>query len=203
MESSKTLKNGLITLLGQILTLLLQFINRRVFVLFLDIEYLGYHSVFGNIFTLLSVAELGIGEVISFHLYREIVTGNKREIGKLMYLYKWIYRVIATVVAVFGIIISVFIPYIVNDAKNSFKYLYIVYYIQLLSVVLGYCLSYRRTIFTADQKEFKNVEIDLLVYLLMQIVQIAALIIFRNYIVYLSIQLSSYSFKCHNINKNK
>ena len=116
MNSTRTLKNSIISVIGQIFTLLLQFIDRRIFVMFLDIEYLGYQSVFGNIFSILSVAELGIGGIISFHLYRELVTDNRQEIGKLMYLYKWIYRFIACIVTVMGLVACVFVPYIVNDA---------------------------------------------------------------------------------------
>lgn len=134
MNSTKTLKNSIISVFGQIMTLLLQFINRRVFVMFLDIEYLGYHSVFGNIFSILSVAELGIGGIISFHLYREIVTRNKQEIGKLMYLYKWVYRIIAAVVTVLGLVACIFVPYIVKDSSRSIGYLYIVYFFQLASM---------------------------------------------------------------------
>ena len=63
MIAKKTLKNSIISVVAQVLSLVLQFINRRVFVMFLDIEYLGYQSVFGNIFTILSVAEFGISGI--------------------------------------------------------------------------------------------------------------------------------------------
>ncbi len=191
MNSAKTLKNSIISVIGQILTLVLQFVNRRVFVMFLDIEYLGYQSVFGNIFSILSVAELGIGGIISFHLYREIVTDNKEEIGKLMYLYKWVYRIIAAVVTVMGLIACIFVPYIVKDASKSVNYLYIVYFLQLASIVAGYFLSYRRTIYAADQKEYITVEIDLFSNIIVQIVQLTMLAVFKNYLLYLVIQLST------------
>ena len=190
MISTKTLKNSIISVTGQILSLVLQFINRRVFVMFLDIEYLGYQSVFGNIFSILSVAELGIGGIISFHLYREIVTDNKREIGKLMYLYKWVYRIIAAIVTVLGLVACIFVPYIVKDSARSVGYLYIVYFLQLASIVTGYFLSYRRTIYAADQKDYVTVEIDFFANLIVQIVQLGLLVIFKNYILYLAIQLS-------------
>ena len=190
MTSTKTLKNSIISVVGQILTLLLQFINRRVFVMFLDIEYLGYQSVFGNIFSILSVAELGIGGIISFHLYREIVTDNKQEIGKLMYLYKWIYRIIAAIVTILGLISCIFVPYIVKDSTRSVGYLYIVYFLQLASIVAGYFLSYRRTIYAADQKEYVTVEIDFFANLIVQVVQLGLLVVFKNYLLYLAIQLS-------------
>lgn len=191
MTSAKTLKNSIISVIGQIMTLLLQFINRRVFVMFLDIEYLGYQSVFGNIFSILSVAEMGIGGIISFHLYREIVTDNKEEIGKLMYLYKWVYRIIAAVVTVMGLAACIFVPYIVKDASKSIGYLYIVYFLQLASIVAGYFLSYRRTIYAADQKEYITVEIDLFSNIIVQIVQLTMLAVFKNYLLYLVIQLST------------
>ena len=190
MNTEKTFKNSIISVIGQILTLLLQFINRRVFVMFLDIEYLGYQSVFGNIFSILSVAELGIGGIISFHLYREIVTDNKREIGKLMYLYKWVYRIIAAIVTVLGLVSCIFVPYIVKDSTRSVGYLYIVYFLQLASIVAGYFLSYRRTIYAADQKEYVTVEIDFFANLIVQVVQLGLLVIFKNYLLYLAIQLS-------------
>ena len=191
MTSTKTLKNSIISVVGQILTLLLRFINRRVFVMFLDIEYLGYQSVFGNIFSILSVAELGIGGIISFHLYREIVTDNKQEIGKLMYLYKWVYRLIACVVTVMGLAASFFVPYIINDASKDLGYLYAVYFLQLAGMVAGYFLSYRRTILTADQKEYKAIQIELVTNAFIEIIKLSILAIFRNYILYLIIQLST------------
>ena len=190
MNSAKTLKNSIISVFGEILTLLLQFVNRRIFVTFLDIEYLGYHSVFGNIFSILSVAELGIGGIISFHLYREIVTHNKQEIGKLMYLYKWVYRIIAAVVTVLGLVACIFVPYIVKDSSRSIGYLYIVYFLQLASMVAGYFLSYRRTIYAADQKEYVTIEIDLFANIIVQVIQLTLLAIFKNYLLYLAIQLS-------------
>lgn len=191
MNSAKTLKNSIISVIGQILTLLLRFVNRRVFVMFLDIEYLGYQSVFGNVFSILSVAELGIGGIISFHLYREIVTDNKQEIGKLMYLYKWVYRIIAAVVTILGLAACVFVPYIVKDANRDIGYLYVVYFLQLASTVAGYFLSYRRTIYAADQKEYKTIEIDLFTNIVVQIVQLSMLAVFRNYLLYLAVQLST------------
>ena len=190
MISAKTLKNSIVSVFGQVMTLLLQFINRRIFVMFLDIEYLGYHSVFGNVFSILSVAELGIGGIISFHLYHEIVTGNKQEIGKLMYLYKWVYRIIAVVVTVLGLVACIFVPYIVRDSTRSVGYLYIVYFLQLASIVAGYFLSYRRTIYAADQKEYVTIEIDLFANIIVQAIQLCLLVIFKNYLLYLAIQLS-------------
>lgn len=190
-NTEKTLKNSIISVVSQILTLLLQFVNRRVFIIFLDIEYLGYQSLFSNIFNLLSVAELGIGNIIAFHMYKEIVENNTDEIGRLMYLYKWMYRIVAVVVCVFGIICGFFLPYIITNAAESWEYLYLIYLLQLVSVVFGYFLSYKRMIYIATQQEYKCVQIDLYVTAFIQIAQLGLLAIFHNYIIYLCMQLST------------
>ena len=190
-NTEKTVKNSLISVVAQIISLILQFINRKIFIIFLDIEYLGYQSLFGNIFSLLSVAELGIGNIISFHLYKEIVNKNTDEIGKLMYLYKWIYRIVAFVVLIGGIICSIFVPYIVKDSSEELSYLYIIYFVQLISVLLGYFLSYRRTIYIATQQEYKCVQLELFTNIIIQIIQLSTLAIFKNYILYLCFQLST------------
>lgn len=186
----KTIRNSVISVLAQICTLLLQFINRRVFIIFLNIEYLGYQTIFGNVFSLLSVAELGIGNIITFHLYREIINGNKHEIGKLMYIYKWLYRVVAVLVAIAGVGCFFLLPFFIKDASVSWSYLHIVYLLQLSSVVLGYFLSYKRTIYIATQQEYKCVKIDLYVNVFVQVIQLILLAIFKNYILYLCLQLS-------------
>lgn len=190
MNTEKTLKNSLISVMAQVATLLLKFINRRIFIIFLEVEYLGYQTLFTNIFSLLSVAELGIGSIISFHLYKEVVDNNEQEIGKLMYLYKLLYRIIAIVVLVTGIGFCFLLPYFVKDANASWQYLYIVYFLQLAGVVMGYFLSYRRTIYIVTQQEYKCVQIDLYVNIIVQVIQLILLALLQNYIIYLCLQIS-------------
>lgn len=185
----KTLKNSLISVIAQIATLFLQFINRRVFIIFLDIEYLGYQTLFSNVFSLLSVAELGIGNIIAFHLYNEVVNNNKKEIGKLMYLYKWLYRAVAVVVLIAGGGCYFLLPFFVKDTVVGWSYLHLIYFLQLASVVMGYFLSYRRIIYIATQQEYRCIEIDLYCNIVIQIFQLGFLIIFHNYILYLVLQL--------------
>ena len=188
-NTGKTLKNSIISITAYVINLLLQFIGRRVFIIFLDIEYLGYQSLFSNVFSLLSVAELGVGGIISFHLYKELVQNNQQEIGKLMYLYKWVYRIIAVFVLTAGILCVPFLHNIVKNPTASWNYLYKIYFLQLASVVFGYFLSYRRTIYIANQKEYKCVQIDLYAETIVLIAQIVVLALFKNYLLYLGLQL--------------
>ena len=190
-NTQKTIKNSAISVIAQICTLLLQYINRKVFILFLDIEYLGYPSLFGSVFNLLSVTELGLGGFFAYHLYKEIASHNNEEIGKLMYLHKCMYRIVACVVLAGGLLCCLFLPFIVKDAKASWNYLYLIYFLQLFSVVSSFFFSYKRTLFIATQQEYKCIQIDLAISALFQILQLIALAIYKNFILYLCIQISS------------
>ncbi|WP_031492674.1 lipopolysaccharide biosynthesis protein [Succinivibrio dextrinosolvens] len=190
-NTEKILKNSLLSVIGQICNLIIQFINRAVFVVFLDVELLGYQSLFSNVFVFLSLAELGIGNIIAFHLYKEIVNNNKDEIGRLMCLFKWLYRIVAAIVFFLGGICYFLLPYFVKNENVSWNYVCIIYFMQLTAVILGYFLSYKRTLFIAVQQEYKCVTTDVGVAFLVQIIQLICLAIFKNYLLYLSIQLST------------
>lgn len=188
-NTGKTFKNSIISVVAQVATLILSFVGRKIFVLFLDVEYLGYQSIFGDVFSLLSVADLGLGSIISFHLYKEINRNDENEIGRLMYLYKWMYRIVACLVSVVGVGCCCLIPCYVRDAKVGWEYLLCIYFMQLIGIVSGYFLSYRRTIFIATQQEYRCVRIDLFTAILIQIAQIVSLALFQNYLLYLFLHI--------------
>lgn len=191
VNTKKTLVNSIISVLAQVGMLLMQFINRRVFVIFLDIEFLGYQSLFGNVFTLLSVAELGIGNAISYQLYKEVVARNEKEINKLMGIYRFLYRIIAIVVLLLGILFSFALPYIIKDSTQKWSFLYTIYFLQLSGMVSGYFFSYKRILYTVCQQEYKCAKVDLHTSFLMQLLQLGLLAVFKNYLLYLCIQLAT------------
>ena len=71
MNNSRT-KNVLINMFTgtffQVVSLIMGFISRTIFIKILSAEYLGINSLFTNILTILSFAELGIGNAIVFNL---------------------------------------------------------------------------------------------------------------------------------------
>lgn len=191
MNTKKALKNSTISTIAQIIALLFQIINRRIFVTFLNVDFLGYHSLFVNVFLLLSVAEAGIGNIVSFHLYREIYENNEEEIGKLMYLYQCLYRLIAIIVLFLGCGCYFFLPYFIREISISWPYLSLIYFLQLGGVIAGYFVSYRRTIYIVTQQEYKCIEIDLYTSIIIQVIQLLTLALFKNYLIYLVLQIST------------
>lgn len=185
----KTVKNSTYSVAARIIILILGFVNRKLFIYNLNIELLGYTSLFANIFSILSLAELGVGNIISFHLYKEVQTGNQEEIGKLMYIYKWFYHIVAVFVLVCGCLLVPFLKYIIRDNSYDFGIIYIVYFLSLFSIISGYFLSYRRTIFVVTQQEYKCEKADLLASLITYVLRFIILITIKNFILYLVVAI--------------
>ena len=102
-RSEYVAKNVSVTLIMQIIKNLLGFVSRTVFVYVLGAEYLGVNSLFTDILTVLSFAELGIGNAMVFSLYKPISQKDTEKIKSLMKLYSRAYQVIGIVIAVLGI----------------------------------------------------------------------------------------------------
>ena len=75
----------------QFLTLLLNFVVRIVFVRVIGYSYLGISSLFTNILTVLSVADLGFGTSISISLYSALKKADKKQISGIITYYRKIY----------------------------------------------------------------------------------------------------------------
>ena len=69
-RTKKSIRNVIFTIVGFVVTTLLQLVNRKVFILFLSSEYLGLNGLFSNILSMLSLSEMGIGAAIVFALYK-------------------------------------------------------------------------------------------------------------------------------------
>ena len=68
--------------------------------------------------------------------------------------------------------------------------IYILYIFTTCRCCNGVFLSYRRTIYIVTQQEYKCVQIDLYVNIIVQVIQLILLALLHNYIIYLCLQIS-------------
>ena len=120
MRTRSALRNAYWGIISQIVILFLGFVSRKVFLMILDSSYLGLNSLFTNIISVISLAELGISNAIIYHLYRPLANNDTKEIAKLMNFYKRAYRLIAVVVAAIGLGILPFLHIIITDQDHFF-----------------------------------------------------------------------------------
>ena len=188
MKSTRNVLMGLILQGGQ---LIVNFINRTIFIYVLGAEYLGINGLFTNILTLLSLAELGFGNAILYSMYKPLALNDKKKLAGLMNFYKKIYRIIAIVVLLIGVILLPFLPNIVsiNDVNTSIQNIQIYYLLFLLNSVVSYLFVYKTTIISADQKMYIIKKYTFVFLCIQTIIQSISLIITHNYILYLIIQI--------------
>ncbi len=189
MRVEKVIKNSIWGGLYQILTIILGFIGRTVFIKCLSVEYLGISGLFSNVLSILSMTELGFSSAISYHLYGLLAQKDEKEIAGVINFYKNVYRVIALCVFVLGMLFVPFFKYIVKDVSFSLEYVTLIYIIYLLKTVFSYLLCYKQTLATADQNHYILVQVDMIMHIVMSVVNILILVIFGNYVVYLVVEI--------------
>ena len=131
MESrfSNILKNTFFALVNQIVVLVLNIVNRTIFIKILGIDYLGISGLFSDILMMLSLSDLGLGTAMVYSYYKPISEGNEKKIAQLTFFYRKIYSIIATVVMTLGILLIPFLKYLVNlDTPVQNIYLYFFHY---------------------------------------------------------------------------
>lgn len=131
---------------------------------------------------------MGVGGAIVYSMYKPIAENDQLTIAKLMNLYKTVYRIIGCVVAVLGLCIIPFLGYIIKDQPNidNLTQIYILY---LANTVFSYFFAYKRSIFSADQKERVLHVFKLAFYIIRTVLQIAILVVLHSFILYLTAQI--------------
>lgn len=187
-RSRKSAKNIIFGFLNKGLLMLLAFATRTVFIRLLGAEYNGVNGLYSNILTMLSLAELGIGNVLTFSLYRALLQKDKEEICSLVFTYKKIYRIIAAFVLGIGVALVPFLRLIVKS-DMPYEKVVLYYLLYLANSVSTYFVIYKTTVIIADQKYYIMNVTNLIVNIIMYVGQIVFLLIFGSFTGYLVIQV--------------
>ncbi len=181
--------NSLVSLLCQVLNLFLNFLTRTVFIKILGAEYLGVNGLFTNILTILSFAELGIGNAIVFNLYKPLAQNDKKKISSLMLLYKKAYTIIGLFVLGAGVLVTPFLDVIIKTKPNISENISLLYILFLLNTVVSYFFVYKKNIIIADQKNYITLIVTQGTTIAKVILQTAFLLLTHNFVVYLILQI--------------
>lgn len=191
MRTKETLKNSIYAIFSYLMLGVTTIFVRKLFVQYLPLEFLGYEGLFGNIFSLFSLADLGIGTLIMYRLYPAFASRDKEKIAKLINMYKYVLRIVGFAVLLIGSALIPFLHFIIKDNSLDWQYIYFVYMMRLVTTLCTYFLAYKRLLYTVDQCEYKCVRIDTICTFIAQIVNIAVILLFKNYILYLFINVLS------------
>lgn len=187
-RTTATIKNALISITIQLITLLLMFVQRTFLIKCLTAEYIGLEGLFSNILSLLNMVELGFGSALIFSMYRPMANGDEKKLVILLKLYKKIYITCGTIILLIGLLLTPFLKYLIKDVP-SIPEVYFIYILYVINTAVSYFFVYKSSILIVAQEQY-IINLNRFVFLIIQIViQVFVLISFKNYIFYYIVTL--------------
>lgn len=183
MRKKNTYANVLANIVYTLVIMAFTFVNRKVFLTQLNVTYFGLNSLCVDILSMLSLAELGIGQAMVYALYKPFAKNDKPTIKAYLKIYRVMYRYVALTVLGIGIILLFFLPILVKEEVDM-KLVYTVFLLYLLNSVVSYLLSYKRSVLFANQQAYKMVYADMIFKVMSIACQIAVLLLTRDMITY-------------------
>ncbi len=187
-RTKNSVKNLITAVVGQVIGFIISFVARIFFIRVLGKEYLGLNGLFTNILSILSLAELGVGEAIIFSLYKPLAENDTEKCTMLMQLYKKVYTIIGLVILFAGISLTPFLPLIINNMPDI-PYINLIYILFVVNTAVSYFFSYKRNLIIADQKRYIATFVRYAAHLIFTILEIIYLVVFEDYIGYLIIMI--------------
>lgn len=188
MRTKIFLKNGFVILFSKLICYFIDFLCRTVLIHTLPQEYVGITGLFINILGVLSLSELGFGTVLVYSMYVPLAQNDEKKLLALTEFYKKAYRIISTTIGTVGVLLTPFLPYIINDCPDI-PGLSVFYLLYLANMVSSYAFVYRQSLFMADQKLYVINFYSNLLRIIRTILQIVILIFTHSFLLYLLVLL--------------
>lgn len=150
----KSILNARVNLFYYFAFIVLSFFSRKIFLECLGPDFLGLTGTLCNILGILSLAEMGVGSAVAYHLYKPLEQGNKERIEELVSVFGYLYRRIGLFILGAAVLISLFIPLIFKNTIFNISLIYFAFYAILSSSLFSYFINYRQIVLTADQRGY-------------------------------------------------
>lgn len=186
-KESKTrnvVRNTSMGVLNNLTLTILNLISRKLFLVYIGIEYLSIGQVINNILSILAFSELGVTNSVLYMLYKSVAEDNKDKIVRILGSYKRLNRIIGCVIFILGLMCMPFLKNFINTSVDS-NTVYLIFLMNLLYSTSTYFCSYRQVLVNADQKNYIISKVSLIINIISIIIQCIMIYLTHNYIVYL------------------
>lgn len=188
-----TKKNAVFSIINRIVTLICNFLCRSAFIQILGNEYLGAGGMFGNVFSVLSLAELGFGEAVSQSLYQPLAKDDTDSICRILRYFAKVYRLISWITVALCAALLPFLPYFFSDIEKIERYR-AVYVLFTVHQVLSYYFAPKRALVMCDQRMYAIMSIRTVSAVLVTVSQMAFLFLTRSYVIYIFLRILFLAF---------
>lgn len=179
-EKRLLLRNVVVSMLIQIMSLVINLISKRVICLYLNMEYLGLQSLYGNFCDVLSFAYFGMGTAMLFSFYGPMARGDKAKLATIYHHYNRLYGQLTKIVLAIGGVTTIFAMIAVNASISDLE-VAITYLTYMLSVVLYNRCLVRNYYIQADQRRYFVAAVTGLVDVSALVIEVLVLKFFKSY----------------------
>lgn len=167
------------------------FLMRTAMIYFMGVEYLGLSSLFSSVLQVLNLAELGVSSAMVYSMYLPIVEDDETTICALLRLYRTYYRIIGLVIAAAGVLLTPFIPSLIEGNLPGGLNIYILYWMNLVVTVLSYWLfAYKNSLLQAHQRTDISSKVMLGTNTLLYGLQLLVIVTVKDYYLYTMVNVA-------------
>ena len=115
-------------MIAQAVTMILTFVSKPVIIHLAGIEAHSINSLFTQVISAISLAEMGVGSAIVYNLYKPLAEGDHKKVSELMNLFRTAYLAIGVATMVIGAALTPFLHFLIKGIdKYDFTYIRIAY----------------------------------------------------------------------------
>lgn len=179
-------RNVMTGLLLMITVTIFPFVIRTLMMKYLGDQLLGLNSVLQSTIMLLNMAELGLGSVIVYFIYKPAANGDIEAVNAFLYEIKKLYSLVALIILTIGIVMCFFIPKIVGTEQVVNINVKLAYLLFLIATILPYLLWPESGIIlnAYQRKDLQNI-VSLIMQICMYVLQIFTICVLKNYCLYI------------------
>lgn len=150
----KTILNAKVNTVFFILSIIITFFSRKIFLERLGTDFMGLTGTIGNLLALLNLAELGIGTAVGVLLYKPLYEKKYDELSNIISVFGYLYRQIGKFILLVAVLISLSLPLIFKDVSMSILVVFVLFYSYLFGTLLSYWVNFKQILLNADQKNY-------------------------------------------------
>lgn len=185
-RTKNAVKNSISGIIFRVVCLLFPFAIRTILIKKLGIEYAGLGSLFTSLLQVLSLSELGFSTAVAYAMYKPVAEDNKPLVRALLGFVRKVYYIVGATILIVGLAITPFLPKLIEGDAPADINLYALYFIYLFNTVVSYFVfAYKSVLLSALQRTDVENNIMSVSYVAMYAMQVAVLLAFKNYYVYI------------------
>lgn len=188
MRTENAIRNSMSAIVSQAAAVAAKALTQVVFVRTLNAEYLGINGLFGNILTMLSLAELGAGSAILYNLYEPVAKGDEKRIKELMNFYRSAYIKIGFFVFIAGMALMPWLGVLMKE-QPDIEGLQLIYALYVINNAVSYFFVYKQAVLIASQQNYIIMRTGIVKNVVTNAVQIMILLLTHEFLAYLSVSI--------------